>query len=72
MLELLQRKWVIALSTVIFLIGLLFYFRAQTPQYIVRQSGEAETLAWISLATSIVGLLTALVGLISKLVGRKE
>lgn len=64
-------------STIIFFFILSLSFFAiyqyfKIPEGVTPQSGNPETIAWLSFWTSIVALVTAIVGLIEKIIrGRK-
>jgi len=62
-----KKTTFIVVSIVIAAIGAYVYFAYRTPSDVVPQSGSEQLVAWIGLATSIVGLLTALAGLFSKI-----
>lgn len=53
-------------------VGGYVYFDWRSPPGTIAMSQNAETIAWIGLATAIIGLLASLVGLASKLLERKS
>jgi hypothetical protein len=67
----LGRTWLIVVAVVVGVGGLAAYLMLRPPPDVVGK-GDGETVAWIGLATGIVGFLTALVGLIEKLVERRR
>lgn len=67
-MSLAKRLSVIICSLLIAAIGWYFYFKIRIPTGVTPQSDGSETVAWIALATGIIGLLTAIVGLIQRLI----
>lgn len=64
-------------STIIFLLVLalsafVIYQDFKIPEGVTPQSNKEETIAWLSLLTSIVALITAIIGLLEKLVKGKK
>lgn len=62
-------------SLVAFVIGLIalyVYLQYRVPDGIVPQSDNANTVAWVSLATAVVSLLTATVSLLKALIEMRK
>ena len=62
-----KRPVVIVGALVLGVLALIYYLQ-QLPPDGVEPKGDEMTIAWISLAVSIVSLLTALVGLVQKVI----
>jgi hypothetical protein len=63
-----KRLPVIIGALLAFAVALAVWWSARTPPGIDAKGGDAETLAWVSLATAVVSLLIATVGLVQKLI----
>ena len=62
---------ILSLAISIFSYGLYQYYKI--PEGVTPLSDQTETVAWLSLVTSIIALITAAIGLIEKIiVSRKE
>lgn len=63
------KRWSVIVGAAIFaVLGLCVYFTYRVPSGVEPMGDQTETIAWISLATSIVGMLAAFVGLAQKLI----
>ncbi len=50
------------------LVSLYIYFQYRVPEGIEPMSDSANTIAWVSLATAVVGLLTGVVSLVKAVI----
>lgn len=67
----LKKTAVIILLVILAIILFYVYDYYKLPEGVEVKSGNQETIAWVSLATSIVSLLTAVVGLVQKILEKK-
>ncbi|MEZ5865930.1 MAG: hypothetical protein R3D25_18355 [Geminicoccaceae bacterium] len=62
------KRWsVIVGAAIVAVLGLWVYFAYRIPPGVEPMGDRTETIAWISLATSITGMLAAFAGLAQKL-----
>ena len=63
----LSKTWVIALATIIGATALLVFARYRVPPGVTPMTADAESIAWIALATAVVSLISAAIGLVQKI-----
>jgi|ETNmetMinimDraft_13_1059891.scaffolds.fasta_scaffold12939_2 hypothetical protein len=68
----LKNRFFLVAAIAVALIGLWLYFQTRTPPGIAPKGDGSETVALISLATSVVAMITALIGLIQKFLELKK
>lgn len=68
----LQRSSVILFLLILSAVLGYIYFQYRVPAGVTPMGDSSETIAWISLATSIVSMITAIVGLVHKIMDKKS
>jgi len=66
-----KKKLIIIVSLLAAIVGVYFYFEYRSPPGLIAKGDSTETLAWISLATAIIGMITAVVTLLQQIITLK-